>query len=223
MGRIFSSPVRITFGRAKRFQAFRKNFFLRSWPRTRRSPFPSGGRRRQPSHARRLSDEGERTASASPLIRRSPSSPASRELPPLGEAQARRSTGDGSLCSVSSLRTQRTELCVLRGTHRTVPRVPCVAVDLALSLITRFAGASPRWGKHRHGETSVCVAGAGLAPPLCRTWAQLGGRGKPLPYGDGGNGSPRRTPSVSGGRYTPLPPPPEGEAKRTGGAGTRLR
>ena len=92
-GRIFSSPVCITFGRAKRFQAFRKNFFLRPWPRTRRSPFPSGGRRRPPSHARRLSDEGERTVSASPLIRRSPSSPASRELPPPGEAQTRGNVG----------------------------------------------------------------------------------------------------------------------------------
>ena len=137
-----SSSVRITFGRAKRFQTIQKNFFLRPCPRTRRSPFPSGGRRSPPSHARRLSDEGERTVSASPLIRRSPSSPASRDCSlrssfacktchrqlllwqksPLGEAQKR--TGDGSLCSVSSLRTQRTELCVLRGTHRTVPCVP---------------------------------------------------------------------------------------------------
>ena len=92
-GRIFSPPVRITFGGAKRFQAFRENFYLRPWPRTRRSPFPSGGRRRPPSHARRLSDEGERTVSASPLIRCSPSSPASRELPPLGEAQTRGNVG----------------------------------------------------------------------------------------------------------------------------------
>ena len=92
-GRLFSSSVCITFGRAKRFQAFRKYFFLRPWPRTRRSPFPSGGRRRPPSHARRLSDEGERTVSASPLIRRSPSSPASRELPPLGEEQTRGNVG----------------------------------------------------------------------------------------------------------------------------------
>ena len=41
--------------------------------------------------------------------------------------------------------------------------------------------------------------------PACRTWVHVGGRFVNRPYGS--------TPSVSGGRYTPLTPPPEGEAR----------
>ena len=57
----------------------------------------------------------------------------------------------------------------------------------------------------------------------CRTWAQVGGRFVNRPYGGRGSGrliaAPTgdggcaKTPSVSGGRYTPLTPPPCGARK----------
>jgi serine/threonine protein kinase len=53
-------------------------------------PSPGGGRRQPPSHGRCPSDEGERSLPSAASGRGAPSSPASRELPPPGEAQRSR-------------------------------------------------------------------------------------------------------------------------------------
>ena len=60
----------------------------------------------------------------------------------------------------------------------------------------------------------VCCVGAGaLDSPFVGYGHRSAGGASPSSTGDGGCGLSRRTPSVSGGRDTPLPPPPCGARK----------
>ena len=108
-----------------------------------------------PSHARRLTVEGEGHShrAAKPRREASPSSPASRELPPLGEAQdAGGSTGRwGKLLPHHPLRGSFPRW----GKHKTLGAAQ--AAGGSFSLITRFAGASPAGGSTgRRGKHKGC-------------------------------------------------------------------
>ena len=73
-------------------------------------------------------------------------------------------------------------------------------------LVRHGRGSTERsWDRSLRGNVRPHRRGRRPRRPACRTWVHVGGRFVNRPYGS--------TPSVSGGRYTPLTPPPEGEAR----------
>ena len=117
-------------------------------PRQPLCPSPSGGRCQLPSHARRLTNEGEHSASASAQVQASPSSPASRELPPLGEAQVRARTAElpciygGGLAKIG------------QGGYAALVLHRCV-LKLSIACRSRFA-----YGNSRFFRAFSCKTGA---------------------------------------------------------------